>query len=179
MGVGHETLKAAKVYKPPVDPFRIARSLGVRVVWDRRLPERGRYVRSRHQGSRSPSAVMILQRHPRPERRYWAAAHELGEHLVSRVAQRLGLLTEEDLSACRERMANHLAARILLPTVWFWQDGRRLDWDLRALKSRYPTASHETIARRMVDMEEPVVISLFDQGTVTWRRANALAGSHP
>jgi Zn-dependent peptidase ImmA (M78 family) len=167
-----EVLEAGRVHEPPVDPFRIARALGLRVVWDGRLPERGRYVRFRHQAGNSSTAVMILQRHPRPERRYWAAAHELGEHLVPQAAQRLGLLADEDLSGWRERMANHLAARILLPTAWFCQDGRRLDWDLRALKIRYSTASHETIARRMLDMEEPVVISIFDQGTVTWRRAN-------
>jgi len=171
-GVVQEALEAAKVHEPPVDPFRIAQALGVRVVWDSRLPERGRYVRLRQEGIFCSPAAMILQRHPRPERRYWAAAHELAEHLIYQAAQRLGLLSEEEWAAYRERIANHLAARILLPTNWFCQDGRRLDWDLRALKIRYPTASHETIARRMLDMEEPVIISIFDQGTLTWRRAN-------
>ncbi len=165
-------LRAANVSEPPIDPFRIARRLGLQVVWDARLPERGRYLRLRQEGGVPPRATMILQRHPRPERCYWAAAHELGEHLVYQVADRLGLEAEEDWGPGRERIANDLAARILLPTAWFFEDGRRLDWDLRALKVRYRTASHEAIARRMLEAEEPVVISIFDQGMLSWRRAN-------
>ncbi|MCS7306603.1 MAG: ImmA/IrrE family metallo-endopeptidase [Thermoguttaceae bacterium] len=167
-----ESLQAAKVSQPPVDPCRIARALGLRVVWDGGLAERGRYVRLRQQGGHHPVPTMILQRHPRAERCYWAAAHELGEHLVYQVAEQLGLRVEEDWGVWRERMANHLAARILLPTAWFSQDGQRLDWDLRALKQRYSTASHEAIARRMLEMEEPVIISIFDHGQLRWRRAN-------
>jgi len=170
--VAEEAIRAGKLKEPPVDPFRIAHALGVRVVWDSRLPERGRYVRLHQRGSARQAAAMILQRHPRPERRYWSAAHELGEHLVYQAAERLGLVQEEPWAACRERIANHLAARILLPTAWFAEDGQRLDWDLRCLKARYSTASHEAIAWRMLDMPTPVVISLFDQGMLIWRRAN-------
>ncbi|HOM18280.1 MAG TPA: ImmA/IrrE family metallo-endopeptidase [Thermoguttaceae bacterium] len=170
--VVEKALRIAHVKAPPVDPFRIAEALGVQVVWDNRLQERGRYVRLRRRHSHPQTAAMILQRHPRPERRYWSAAHELGEHLVYQVAAGLGAATEEDLGEYRERIANHLAARILLPTRWFAEDGARVDWDLRLLKSRYPTASHEAIARRMLEMSTPVVITVFDQGMLIWRRAN-------
>lgn len=170
--VAEQALRSAKIVEPPVDPVRIARALGIRVVWDGQLSERGRYVRLRQEAAHPQTAAMILQRHPRPERRFWAAAHELGEHLVYQVADRLSLALEEDWSQWRERIADHLAARILMPTAWFCEDGRRVDWDLRSLKVRYRTASHEAIARRMLDMEEPVVISIFDHGLLSWRRAN-------
>ncbi len=170
--VVEEVLRSGKIQQPPVDPFQIAHSVGVRVVWDNRLPERGRYVRLHQTGQASQGATMILQRHPRPERRCWSAAHELGEHLVYQVAVRLGAEAEEQWAQWRERIANHLAGRILMPTAWFAADGGRVDWDLRALKARYSTASHEAIARRMLEMEPPIVITLFDHGAIIWRRAN-------
>lgn len=170
--IAEEVLQATGVEEPPVDPFRIARLLGIRVVWDKHLPERGRYVRLRPFGQQGSTPVIILQEHPRPERRYWAAAHELGEHLVYQVAESLGLQLEQHNQGWRERVANHLAARVVLPTRWFSSDGQRLDWDLRALKLRYRTASHEAIARRMLEMEEPVIITVFDQGSLVWRQSN-------
>jgi len=50
-------------------------------------------------------------------------------------------------------------------------------WDLIALKERYSTASHELIARRMLEMPPPIVVTLCDLGRVRWRRTNT--GSRP
>jgi hypothetical protein len=76
----------------------------------------------------------------------------------------------------RELAANRLASSLLLPSRWFARDGRAFDWDLVELKDRYATASHELIARRMLEMAPPIVITLCDQGRVIWRRGNV--GSH-
>ena len=54
---------------------------------------------------------------------------------------------------------------------------QELDWDLAALKDCYLTASHELIARRMLDMRPSIVITACDLGRVHWRRSNATA--HP
>jgi hypothetical protein len=72
----------------------------------------------------------------------------------------------------RERLANLLANRLLLPGDWFGPDGRRCGWDLLALKQIYGTASHEIIARRMLDFSTPVMISVYDHNQLTWRRSN-------
>ena len=72
----------------------------------------------------------------------------------------------------REQVANLLAARLLLPTPWFAEDGERLAWDLPELKQRYTSASHELIARRMLDMPPPVIVSIFDHDRLTFRRSN-------
>ena len=47
--------------------------------------------------------------------------------------------------------------------------------DLLELKERYDTASHELIARRMLEMRPPIVITVCDQGRVYWRRSNVTA----
>ncbi len=69
-------------------------------------------------------------------------------------------------------VANQLASRILLPHDTFAIDGPGCDWDLVELKSRYATASHELIARRMLDFSPPVIITVFDHGRRTMRRSN-------
>ena len=50
--------------------------------------------------------------------------------------------------------------------------GRQVLWDLPLLKDRFYTASHELIARRMLDLPPPVIMTLFDHGRLTWRRSN-------
>jgi hypothetical protein len=42
-----------------------------------------------------------------------------------------------------------------------------------ALKQRFATASHELIARRMLEMPPPIVVTLCDLGKIRWRRTNA------
>lgn len=164
-----ETLALARLAGPPVDAFAVAQALGVAVASDPHQPCRGRYVRLQaHRGV--PQPAIVLRPDPRPERLHWAAAHELGEHLVVQVYGRLGLDSRIDGSAARESLANHLARRLLLPTSWFSADGARVAWDLAALKARYSTASHELLARRMLEFDQPVIVSIFDQGQLYFRR---------
>jgi hypothetical protein len=72
-------------------------------------------------------------------------------------------------------MQNWLASCLLLPRPWFADDGQAVGWDLPTLKEIYRTASHELIARRMLEMPPPVIVSLFDQGKLQWRRSNVLS----
>jgi hypothetical protein len=51
-------------------------------------------------------------------------------------------------------------------------DARACGWDLLALKVRYCTASHELIARRMLECRPPVIISIFDGRQLSFRRSN-------
>ena len=71
-----------------------------------------------------------------------------------------------------EAVANRLASALLLPLVWFAEDGPAAGWDLFALKHRYSTASHELIARRMLDCGPAAVMTIFDNGHRTLRLGN-------
>ncbi len=170
--VAMEILEEAGIESPPADAFEIAGALGITVAIDDRQRGRARYVRlAGYRGSR-PRATILLRPDPRWEREQWSVAHEIGEHSAHRVFARLGVDPRETGPSAREGVANQLAGRLLLPTPWFAADASACGWDLAALKVRYATASHELIARRMLECRPPVIVSIFDQTQVYFRRSN-------
>jgi hypothetical protein len=170
--VALETLEAAGVGRPPVDAFDVARALGITIAADDRQQGRARYVRLSSCRVSGPRPTILLRGDPRAERRHWAVAHEIGEHTAHRVFLALGVDPEETFPGAREAVANQLAGRLLLPQPWFAADGAECGWDLLVLKSRYTTASHELIARRMLQCRPPVIVSIFDHGALSLRRSN-------
>lgn len=169
--VAAETLAEAGVDAPPVDAFAVARRLGIVVARDRLAATRARFVRL---GGDEPDGqpTILLADDPRPERRHWSIAHEVGECQAYRVFAELGVASVDVPADAREQVANRLAGCLLLPRRWFGADGRAVDWDLVDLKQRYATASHELIARRMLDMPPRVIVTLCDQGRPVWRKSN-------
>jgi len=168
-GVAQSVLDEAGAAGPPIDTLAVARALGLAVAMDDRQDGRARYVRL----SRArPKATIFLRPDPRTERRQWAVAHEIGEHVACRVFDWLGVDPAEVAPGAREQVANQLAARLLVPSDWFAGDAAACAWDLLELKARYATASHELIARRILECRPPVIITIFDQGRVYFRRSN-------
>ncbi len=166
-----EQLASAMVGAPPVDAFALAESLGLIVARDERLAHRARLVRLNYAAGHSRTSILIAPE-PREERQHWSVAHEIGEHLAEQACRHLGVRADELPEHGRERLANLLAGRILIPGGWFFADARREGWDLIALKTIYSTASHELIARRMLDESPPIIVSVYDHDRCTWRKSN-------
>lgn len=160
-----ELLDVAGVAWPPVDAFAVAAAMKLDVVFDRTQPTRGRHKRLRGR------PTVFLRPDARPERDQWALAHEIGEAVAWRVAERLGE-TESLPEGAREEIANRLASRILLPSRWFFADAAVLDDDLYALKHSYSTASHALIALRLLDRESPGLVTIIDNGRTCCRKSN-------
>jgi len=159
-------LGEASIHQPPVDAQRVAQARGLTVAWDEEQASRARHVRL--SGRRG---AILLKPEPRGERLQWAIAHEVGEAVCHELFARLGL-DPKAAPATREKAANLLANRLLVPTDWFSRDAADLDWDLLELKRIYSTASHELLARRMLDFDVPVVVTIFDHARQTFRRGN-------
>jgi uncharacterized protein DUF955 len=170
--VAGEVVAALHRAAPPIDAVDLARSLGLAVAWDDHQPGRGRIVRLRGFAGSETQESILLRPDPRRERLQWAVAHEIGETCACQVFERLRVDPREAPAGAREMVANQLAGRLLLPQPWFEVDGRACGWDLFELKARYQTASHELIARRMLDFSPPVVITIFDHGRRSFRRGN-------
>ena len=173
--VAMDVLGSAGIHSPPVDCLQLARALGIAVAVDDSQPGRARYVRLRSRRSGPAKPAILLSGEPRAERRHWAVAHEIGEHAAHLVFSLLAVEPCQAARNARETVASQLAGRLLLPTRWFLPDAEQCRWDMLALKSRYATASHELIARRMLECAPPVIISIFDHGELRFRRSN-LAG---
>lgn len=163
---------------PPVNAMAVARRLGVTIAVDDRQEGRTRLVRLRGPQGRAPRPTILLRSGQRLERQQWAVAHELGQSAAVYVFDALAIDPREASKEAREAVAKRLAGRMLLPSDWFGPDAVACGWDLLALKRRYSTASHELIARRMLELAEPVIISVFDRGGLSWRRSN-VAGLVP
>ena len=170
--VSREVLAEAGIVKPPIDATRLAAALGLSVAVENNLPERGRFVRLKSYSGRGTLGSIFLKPDPRRERVQWAIAHEIGEAVAHRVFKMLGSRPKECPPGARETIANLLAVRLLLPRDAFLRSARRHGWDLLKLKRRFETASHELIARRMLDFDPPIVITVFDNGRCTLRRSN-------
>jgi Zn-dependent peptidase ImmA (M78 family) len=166
-----ELLWEVGIIQPPVDAIRAAERLGLAIATDLRSVHRGRFVRMAAGAESMATSTILLAPEMRSERRQWAVAHEIGEWAAGRIADRLGVDPGELDGQQRERWANAFAGAFLLPRRWFLTDGHNFNWDLLALKDRFATASHELIARRMLEMPAPAVITLFDHGRPVWRRA--------
>jgi hypothetical protein len=160
------------VQSPPVDALGLAGRLGMSVAWDYRQQARARFVRQAGRGLRAPRGLILLRPEPREERRQWAVAHEIGEHLAHEVYAALAIDPRETPPQAREEVANLLARGLLLPLEWFAAAGEECGWELPRLKRTFSTASHELIARRMLDCAPPVIVTQFDQNVLRWRRSN-------
>jgi hypothetical protein len=171
-GVAADALAVSQPSGPPVDALALARSLGLTVAWDDRQVGRGRIVRLSKFADREAHGSILLKHDPRRERVQWAIAHEIGEACACQVFDHLGVDPREAPAGAREMVANQLAGRLLLPREWFGADGRTCGWDLLELKRQYSTASHELIARRMLDFAPSVIVTIFDHARRTFRRGN-------
>ncbi|MGD9722614.1 MAG: ImmA/IrrE family metallo-endopeptidase [Pirellulales bacterium] len=170
--VASEALDAAAPSGPPIDALKLAQALALTVAWDDRQSGRGRVVRlGQYAGPQSRGSI-LLRHDPRPERLQWAIAHEIGELFAARVFARLAIDPREAPSGSRENVANQLAGRLLLPADRFQEAGTACGWDLFALKQQFSTASHELIARRMLDLPYSIAITIFDNDRRTFRRGN-------
>ncbi|HEY2881985.1 MAG TPA: ImmA/IrrE family metallo-endopeptidase [Pirellulales bacterium] len=169
--VAAETLAAAEVTGPAVDARLVARRLGIVVAWDDQQTGRARLVNLRR-ANRESFPSILLKHDPRSERVNWATAHEIGEALAERIFGDLGIDLREAPLQSRETAANYFAARLLLPSRWFADVAKTWGWDLLELKQHFHTASHELIARRMLDFPTPIVVAIYDQNQLTWRKSN-------
>jgi hypothetical protein len=172
-----ETLAEGDWHAPPVDAEALARRLGMTVSRDAvGAATRARFARL---GGAAGQGAIFVAEEPRLERRQWAVAHEIGESVAWRVFAELRVGAADAGERAREDVANRLAGCLLLPREWFAADGAAVDWDLIELKARYATASHELVARRMLEMRPAVIVTLFDQGRAVWRRSNVLHRAPP
>ncbi len=168
-----DLLWEAGIDQPPVDVFRLAQRLRIGITSDRSLANRARLVRLDSVPAEQRRGVIVLGPEAREERRHWAVAHEVGEATAHRVYETLGIHPYETPPMTREAIANALAGRLMLPRRWLVGLAQANDSDLIVLKAIFATASHELIARRLLECSTlPLIVTIYDQEKLSWRRWN-------
>lgn len=163
---------------PPVDALRMAERLGMVVTSDAAMPGRARYVRK--PTTAGSCQTISLRSESRSERQHFAAAHEVGEANAFRIYDMLGVDPREVDHSSRERVADAIAVRTLVPRRWLLGCWRDADGDLFRLKQLFSTASFEVIARRLLEVvESPLIVTLSDNGRINWRRWNRSGHAPP
>lgn len=161
-------LEAAGLTSPPVDVIAMAqRQLDMVVCIDRCQEQRGRAHRA---GGRRQ---IFLRPEHNEDRHQWTVAHEIGEHLKPGLLERLGVAPDQTRAMAGESLANLFAHRLLVPSCWFSRLASGSGYDLLELKQAFPTASHEVIAFRLLDLSVPCIITIVDNGHIHRRRSNA------
>ncbi len=161
-----DLLAAAGVAAPPVDAVAVAeRHLGLTIRQDDRPRSRSSKANDRRE--------IVLSSGLSEEQTQSAVARALGAVMKPEILRILGIPPEERQGLLGSSPAERFAERFLLPTAWFAAEARALDFDVAALHERFGTAGHEAIAARLLDLPEPCVIAVIDDGIVVRRRSNA------
>jgi predicted transcriptional regulator len=168
-------LERAGAAEPPVDALRIAEEhLGIPVTIEE--PEEDERGRPRAGSRRRPEGI-VFSSHATDEQRQTAAAQGIARGLVPDLLRKFGV----ELGTENKQFAAHLrtliTSRLLVPTRQLRSALRSTKYDLAALKSHFRSASLETIAHRLLDLDDPCVIAIVDDGVVASRRGNAAAVS--
>ena len=160
-----ELLVAAGVTAPPVDAVALAeRHLGLMIRQD---------DRRRHPVKAAGGQEIIVAHDLTAEQTQAAVARALGAYLKPDILRSLGIPAEDQKGLLGCSPAERFAERLLLPTAWFAAEARALDFDVLELQRRFATAGYEAIAARLLDLADPCVIAVVDEGVVLRRRSNA------
>ena len=165
-------LERAGVDSPPVDALRVAEDhLGIPV--EEVEPETDERGRPLPRTGRRRSGI-VLSPHMSEEQRQSAAAQGIARTLLPDLLRKLGIPEASDNRQASAHFRGLITARILIPTRQLRTALRNCKYDLFALKDVFTTATIEMIALRLLDLDDPCVIAIIDDGVVATRRGNAM-----
>ncbi len=100
------------------------------------------------------------------------AARACAKEMIPAILGKLGVVPGTEQKSAQGQLVGLIAPRLLLPTKWFAVAARRANSDLLRLRETFPDVAYELIALRLLDLDDPCVISIVDDGSVGLRRSN-------
>ena len=166
-------LERAGVTAPPVDALRLAEDhLGLPVAFadpDDEADDRP--------ARRGPPGGIVLKPYMTDEQQHTVAAHGVARTLLPNLLQRLGVTPGTEGKQAAAHFRALIVPRLLVPTRMFRTAQRECKSDVPALHAAFRTATFETVALRLLDLDQPCVMSVVDDGVVATRRGNTSAES--
>lgn len=132
-------------------------------------PHLARYKRP----PRKQSRQLMLNPAQSDEGQSVAAARACAREMLPGILKRLGVVQGSDNRSVQNSLVSLIAPRLLLPGRWFEKSSRRANYDLIRIHEEFSTATFEMIAVRLLDFEDPMIISIVDDGAIALRKSNA------
>jgi predicted transcriptional regulator len=167
-------LERAGVNTPPVDALSIAEhhlGIPVEVVEPAEEDESGR----RRPRASSSGGGITLRTDMNREQRQRSAADGIARLLLPDVYHKLGVVTGSETKQFALHVRGLIGARVLIPGRLLRTALRECKYDVPALHQQFATASMEAVAARLLDLDDPCVISVVDDGVVASRRSNRMS----
>ncbi len=166
-------LERAGVTTAPVDALFIAEhhlGIPVEVVEPAEEDESGR----RRPRSRPAGGGITLTTDMSAEQRQRAAADGIARLLVPDIYRKVGVVEGTESKQFVAHVRGLTVARILIPGKLLRAALRDCKYDVPELHKRFTTASMEAVAARLLDLDDPCVIAIVDDGAVASRRSNRM-----
>lgn len=164
-------LERAGVTAPPVNALALAEEhLGIPVEWIEPAEEDEsgrRRPRARHAGG-----GIALTTDMTAEQRQRAAADGVARLLLPEISHKVGVPPGSESKQFTTHVRALALARVLVPPRMLRAALRDCKYDVPALHKVFSTASMETVAARLLDLDQPCVIAIVDDGVVASRRGN-------
>jgi hypothetical protein len=170
-------LERAGVTAGPVDALSVAEhhlGLPVEVVYPEDEDE-GSGVPRRPRRARPTGATITLAPDMSEEQRQRAAADGIARSLVPDIFRKLGVVPGSESKQFVTHLRGLIVPRILIPSRLLRSALREHKYDVPALHSVFRTASMEAVALRLLDLDDPCVITILDDGVVATRKGNRFA----
>jgi predicted transcriptional regulator len=166
-----QLLERAGVAEPPVDALRLAEDhIGIPVEYAE--PEEDEDGRPRRQARRPGGMGLVLSPDMTDEQQQAAAAHAVARTLLPDLLRKLDITPGTESKQAAAHFRGLIAARLLVPTRMLRSALRSCKYDVPALKGVFATAAFEAVALRLLDLDDPCVIAVVDDGVVAVRRGN-------
>ena len=99
-----------------------------------------------------------------------AAADGIARLLLPDVYRKVGVVPGSESRQFAAHVRGLIVARILIPGRLLRSALRDCKYDVPELHKRFSTASMEAVAARLLDLDDPCVIAVVDDGVVASRR---------
>jgi hypothetical protein len=169
-------LNAAGQQQPPVDALALAEQQYGLVI-EFAEPEEPKRYGDRPKRRPSPNTI-VLREDQSEQTHHLLAARAIAKQLTPGILEKLGVPPDAGGKAGLNQLIGLIVPRLLLPTAWFGSHARKAGFHLLELWEKYPTATVDLIAWRMLEVDEDCsVIAIVDDGNVTARRSNRFAAT--
>jgi hypothetical protein len=165
-------LENGRVTQPPVPVIHLIQDLFHFTI---RVEDEGddepRQYGDRPKPRPRPRELVFLPTHSETAK-HSLATRAMAKEMVPEILKRLGVIVGTENKSATNQLVALIAPRLVLPTRWFELAARKANNDLLKLREQFEPTAYEWIAARLLELEDPCVMTIVDDGTVASRKSN-------